>query len=212
MLSDVSEYTSTGNLLFDAQISGSVFGGLPNSQIITLGGESGVGKTYFSISLIKNFQDQYPDNNLVLIFDSETAINKSRLDNFGVNMDRVNYFPIHSIMDLKTQITKVLQKLNLNYERGAIKPLIIIDSVGNLPSSREIDNALKANDAADFTRAKELRSLFRIVTQMLSTHGIPLISTTHTYTGVMDFFPTQKVGGGGGQIYASDYIFVFIKS
>lgn len=208
---DVVEYTHTGCYLLNAQISGTVFGGLPNSNILTLAGQSSTGKTFFVISIIAEFLKNNPDG-IVCIFDSENAINKSRLKARKVDINRVNYYPVGSLMEFQSQIIKVLDKLNTEYKVGSAKFLFVLDSLGNLPSEKEVTDAKKGEDVVDFTKTKRVRSIFRTVTVKLSKHKIPMIVTNHSYTNIMAYGAPQVMSGGGGIQFASDYILMLTKA
>jgi len=210
-IADITSYTDTGCYIWNSQVSGSLFGGLPNGQLCVIAGESTTGKTFFSISLIDNFIKNN-DNPIVLIFDSENAINKTRLEARNVDLSKINYYPVTSLFDFKNQIVNVLDTLNEEYKPGDVKILIVLDSLGNLPSTKELNDAKEGKQKVDMTRSKEIRSLFRVVTVKLSKHKIPMIVTNHTYTQINAFFPTQTMSGGGGVKFGSDYIFQLTKA
>ena len=54
---DITNYVDTGSYIFNALVSGSLFGGLPSNKVTALAGESSTGKTFllsasFVISLL----------------------------------------------------------------------------------------------------------------------------------------------------------------
>ena len=85
--------------------------------------------------------------------------------------------------------------------------LIMIDSVGNLASKKEVDDALDGKSVADMTRAKQLKSLFRMVTPHLTLKNLPMIVVNHTYQ-TQEMFSKAVVSGGTGIYYSADNIFI----
>jgi RecA/RadA recombinase len=121
------------------------------------------------------YQKKY-DDAVILFYDSEFGTPQSYFESFGIDMDRVVHTPITDIEQLKFDITKQLQEL----EKGD-HVCILIDSVGNLASKKEVDDALDQKSVADMTRAKQMKSLFRIVTPHLNLKDIPMVVVNHTY-------------------------------
>jgi hypothetical protein len=85
--------------------------------------------------------------------------------------------------------------------------IIIIDSIGNLASKKEVEDALEGKSVADMSRAKQIKSLFRMVTPHLSLKDIPMVVVNHTYK-TMELYSKDVVGGGTGSYYAADNIFI----
>jgi hypothetical protein len=139
--------------------------------------------TFFCLSIMKTFL-QENENGLVIVFDSENAINKSRLEQHDFDMSRISHLPVHNLLDFKQQSVKLINKINTDYKPGEYKFLLILDSLGNLPTIKELNDAEKGSDKADFTRSKEIRSIFRMITPKLSIHNIPFLVTNHSYTSV----------------------------
>ena len=52
---DVDNYVDTGSYIFNALVSGSVYGGIPGNKITALAGESSTGKTYFCLGVVQHF-------------------------------------------------------------------------------------------------------------------------------------------------------------
>ncbi len=200
-LGDSNEFISTGSYLLNMQISGDLFKGLAGSSVLCLGGESSTGKTFFSISLINSFLNDH-ENGIVLIFDSENAINKSRLEMRGCDLDRINYYPVSSLWQFHTECNDVLDELNTKYKKGEVDVLIVLDSLGNLPSAKEIADTKKREQKVDMTRTKEVCSIFRQLTVKLAKLGIRMIITNHTYANIMSV-GQQVMAGGGGIKYAA---------
>ena len=87
----------------------------------------------------------------------------------------------------------------------------MIDSIGNLASRKEVEDAQNEKSVADMSRAKQLKSLFRIVTPKLTGKDIPMIAINHTYKEI-GLFPKNIVSGGTGIYYSANQIFIISKS
>ena len=87
------------------------------------------------------------------------------------------------------------------------KVIIIVDSVGNIASKKEVDDALNEKSVADMTRAKALKGLFRMITPQLTMKDIPLLAINHTYME-QGLFPKAIVSGGTGVTYSSDNVWI----
>jgi RecA/RadA recombinase len=151
--------------------------------------------------MAKSYLDKYPDAAL-LFYDSEFGTPQSYFDSFGIDTNRVLHTPLTDIEQLKFDVMQQLTSL----ERDD-KLIIIIDSIGNLASKKEVDDALEGKSVADMSRAKQVKSLFRMVTPHLTMKDIPMIVVNHTYMEI-GMFPKAIVGGGTGSYYSADNIFI----
>jgi len=151
--------------------------------------------------MAKSYLDKYPDAAL-LFYDSEFGTPQSYFDSFGIDTERVLHTPLTDIEQLKFDIMAQLTQL----ERGD-KLIIVIDSIGNLASKKEVEDALAEKSVADMSRAKQVKSLFRMVTPHLSLKDIPMVVVNHTYMEI-GMFPKAIVGGGTGSYYSADNIFI----
>lgn len=158
-------------------------------------------KTSFVLTNMKAFLDKYKDG-VVLFYDSEFGTPQSYFSSFGIPLDRVVHTPITNIEELKFDIMKQLDGLS----RGD-KVFIAIDSVGNLASKKEVDDALDGKSVADMTRAKAFKSLFRMVTPILSLKSLCMHVVAHTYD-TMEMYAKKVVSGGTGLIYSADNIYI----
>ena len=186
--------------MVNVALSGSLIGGL-TPGLTMWAGPSKHFKTAFSLLMAKSYLDKYPESAL-LFYDSEFGTPQSYFKSFGIDQDRVLHTPLMDIEQLKFDIMAQLQ----NIERDD-KLIIIIDSIGNLASKKEIDDALEQKAVADMTRAKQVKSLFRMVTPHLNMKDIPLIVVNHTYK-TLELYSKDVVGGGQGSYYAADNIFI----
>ena len=186
--------------MINAAFSGQVDGGI-TSGLTIFAGPSKHFKTGFTLLAANAFLEAYP-NGIILFYDSEFGSPDSYFASLGVDPDKVVHTPITNIEELKFDI---MQQLD-NIERGD-EIMIMIDSVGNLASKKEVEDALKQNTAADMTRAKQLKSLFRMVTPHLTIKNIPMIVVNHTYQ-TQEMYSKAVVSGGTGIYYSADNIFI----
>lgn len=181
-------------------LSGKLDGGL-TPGLTMWAGPSKHFKTAFSLLMAKSYLEKYEDAAL-LFYDSEFGTPQSYFDSFGIDTDRVLHTPITDIEQLKFDIMNQIT----NLERGD-HLIIVIDSIGNLASKKEVDDALDQKSVADMSRAKQVKSLFRMVTPHLVMKDVPMIVVNHTYKEI-GMFPKDIVGGGTGSYYSADNIFI----
>ena len=191
---------STAVPIINVALSGKLDGGL-TPGLTMWAGPSKHFKTAFSLLMAKSYLDKYEDAAL-LFYDSEFGTPQSYFDSFGIDTNRVLHTPLTDIEQLKFDIMAQLTQL----ERGD-KLIIVIDSIGNLASKKEVEDALAEKSVADMSRAKQVKSLFRMVTPHLSLKDIPMIVVNHTYKEI-GMFPKDIVGGGTGSYYSADNIFI----
>jgi RecA/RadA recombinase len=158
-------------------------------------------KSAFSLLMAKSYLDKYEDAAMIF-YDSEFGTPQSYFETFGINMDKVLHTPIKDVEELKFDIMQQLQKL----ERGE-RLVIVVDSIGNLASKKEVEDTLNQKSVADMSRAKQIKSLFRMVTPHLTMKDIPMIVVNHTYK-TMELYAKDIVGGGTGSYYSADTIFI----
>lgn len=186
--------------MINVALSGRLDGGLAPGLTV-FAGPSKHFKTAFALLLAKSYLEKYPDA-VVLFYDSEFGSPQSYFDSFGIPTDRVLHTPITDIEQLKHDSMAQLS----NIERGD-HVIVIIDSVGNLASKKEVEDALEGKSVADMSRAKQLKSLFRMVTPHLTLKDIPMVVVNHTYKEI-GMFPKDIVSGGTGVYYSADNIYI----
>jgi RecA/RadA recombinase len=190
----------TGIPIINVALSGRLTGGL-TPGLTMWAGPSKHFKTAFSLLMAKSYMEKYNDAAL-LFYDSEFGTPQSYFDSFGIDTNRVLHTPITDIEQLKFDIMNQLQ----NLERDD-RVIIVVDSIGNLASKKEVEDALEQKSVADMSRAKQIKSLFRMVTPHLTIKNIPMIVVNHTYKEI-GMFPKDIVGGGTGSYYSADNIFI----
>jgi RecA/RadA recombinase len=194
------DMVTTSIPIINVALSGRLDGGL-TPGLTMWAGPSKHFKTAFSLLMSKSYLDKY-DNSALLFYDSEFGTPQSYFDTFGIDKDRVLHTPITDVEQLKFDIMNQLQ----NIERGD-RLIIVVDSIGNLASKKEVEDALEQKSVADMSRAKQIKSLFRMITPHLSLKDIPMVVVNHTYKE-MGMFPKDIVGGGTGSYYSADNIFI----
>ena len=186
--------------MVNVALSGRVDGGLVPG-LLMLAGPSKHFKSAFALMMAAAYQKKY-DDAVVLFYDSEFGTPQSYFESFGIDLDRVVHTPITNVEELKFDIAQQLENIEKND-----KVVIVIDSIGNLASKKEVEDALDQKSVADMTRAKQLKSLFRIVTPHLNLKDIPLVCVNHTYKEI-GMFPKDIVSGGTGSYYSADAIWI----
>jgi len=210
--SEVSEWIPTGNYLLNAQLSGTLFGGIANNRSMGIAGDPQTGKSFLCMNIVREAQRK--DYN-VIYCDTEGAIDKSGAKKFGIDTNKVRYQPIKTISDFKVFVANLVDKVKAYRKDGAEpKIALILDSLGMLSTDKETGDALKGKSAMDMgIRSKELRSLFRVITLDLTAVKIPLICTNHTTTGnIGGFMPTKEAAGGDGPIFSMSNVIMLSKA
>jgi RecA/RadA recombinase len=208
--SEVDEWIPTGNYLLNAQLSGTLFGGIPNTRSLGLMGDPGTGKSFVCLNVAREAQKKGYD---VIYCDTEGAIDKSSAIKFGIDANKVRYQPIKTVTEFQTFVANLLELVKKAKTGGANpKIMLILDSLGMLSTDKELRDAIEGKNAADMgAKAKELRKLFRVITLDLTAAKIPLVCTNHVYAGG-GFFPTKESSGGDGPIFAMSVISFLSKA
>ena len=186
--------------MINVALSGRVDGGL-TPGLTTIAGPSRHFKSAFALLMGAAYQKHH-DDAVILFYDSEFGTPQNYFTSLGIDLDRVVHTPVTDIEQLKHDVMVQLQ----NIDRGD-KIIIVIDSIGNLASKKEVDDAIDGKQVADMSRAKALKSLFRMVTPHLTLKDIPMVVINHTYKEI-GMFPKDVVAGGTGNMYSSDNIWI----
>jgi len=186
--------------MVNVALSGKLDGGLTPGLTMWAGPSKNF-KTAFSLLLAKAYMDKYEDA-VMLFYDSEFGTPQSYFNSFDIDTERVLHTPLTDIEQLKFDIMGQIS----NVTRGD-HLIIVVDSIGNLASKKEIEDALEGKSVGDMTRAKQIKSLFRMVTPHLNLKDIPMVVVNHTYK-TMEMFSRDVVGGGTGSYYSADNIFI----
>jgi RecA/RadA recombinase len=186
--------------MINVALSGSVDGGLTPGMTV-LAGPSKHFKTSFALLMAAAYMKKYPDS-VMLFYDSEFGSPQAYFKQFDIDTSRVLHTPIANVEELKFDIIAQLEGI----ERGD-RIIIVIDSIGNLASKKELEDAINEKSVADMSRAKALKGLFRMCTPYLTMKDIPLLAINHTYKEI-GLFPKDIVGGGTGIYYSADNIWI----
>tara|TARA_B100001971_G_C18254564_1_gene580937 strand:- start:1323 stop:2345 length:1023 start_codon:yes stop_codon:yes gene_type:complete len=202
---DVDTFIDTGSYIFNALLSGSLYGGFPSNRITALAGESATGKTYFLMGMVKNFLDSNPDAG-VLYFESESAVSKQLVLDRGIDPERIVLSAVTTVQEFRTKVLTVLDSY-LNKNEADRRPLLLcLDSLGMLSTTKEVEDTAEGKETRDMTRAQVLKAAFRVLTLKLARAKVPMIVTNHTYDVVGSLYPMKTMGGGSGLKYAASSI------
>jgi RecA/RadA recombinase len=194
------EMSPTPVPMINVALSGRVDGGLVPG-LLMLAGPSKHFKSAFALLMAAAYQKKYKDA-VILFYDSEFGTPQAYFESFGVNMDQVIHTPITNVEELKFDIMKQLESIT-----KSDRVCIVIDSIGNLASKKEVEDAMNEKSVADMSRAKQMKSLFRMITPHLNLKDIPLVAVNHTYKEI-GLYPKDIVSGGTGAYYSSDAIWI----
>lgn len=206
----VREHIGTGNYLVNAQMTASLFGGIPSSRSVELAGPSGSGKTFLCLNIA--YQAQLMGYYIYYI-DTEGALEDEDLQRFSINPNMCKHVRTMKMYSQLRHFVNTIIAMKSTDEYKDIKIMIIVDSYGMLNTNKEIEDGRKGKNAADMgLRAKEGRQLFRNIILDVSNLGIPLVFTNHT-GATLDLFAAEKEipSGGGGPTYAASIILFIDK-
>lgn len=188
------------NIAFSGDLDG---GFMPGLSMIA--GESRTFKSVISLVCAKAYMDKY-DDAIMLFYDSEMGASKNYFNSLDIDLERVLHIPITDVEQFKFDVMAQLEEI----KRGD-HVIIVVDSIGNLASKKEVEDALNEKSAADMSRAKALKSLTRLITPHLNLKNIPMIVVNHTYQ-TLEIYSKTITGGGTGLVYASDNILNITRS
>ena len=193
-IDETETYVDTGSYIFNALVSGSIFGGVSGNKITAIAGETSTGKTFFSLAVVKNFLINNPTG-YCLYFDTEAAITKSLLESRGIDTTRLVVVNVVTIEDFRNKTLKAVD-LYLKKSKDERQPcMFVLDSLGMLSTNKEITDTLAEKDTRDMTKAQLIKGAFRMLTLKLGHANIPMIVTNHTYES-MSLYGGKQMSGG----------------
>ena len=145
------------NIAFSGDVNG---GFIPGITIVS--GESKTFKSALSLYCLKSYLDKHSDA-IGILYDTEYGITPEYIKSFGIDADRVIHIPVEHVEQLKFDFNKKLENIKLGDH-----VFFLVDSIGQISSKKEYDDAHDEKSVADMSRAKALRSLFRLVTIQLT--------------------------------------------
>lgn len=203
---------STGIYILNAALSSDIYGGIPSNRITCFGGESGSGKSFLCYNICREAQKK---GQCVVYIDTEFSIQLDQLPGYGIDISEDKFMLLRTnvVEDLKIFITQLLDKMKEQKNEGkeVQKILFVLDSVGQLASRKEVEDAKSGKEKADMTRAKALASFFRIINSDLGMLDCALCCTNHTYES-LDLFPKTILKGGNGLYYSASVIGFLTKA
>ena len=207
--SEFSDTIDTGSYIFNAALSGSIFGGAPNNKVLALAGESATGKTFFALGMVRRFLSDNPDG-AVFYFDTEAAVTKSMMEERGIDSERVIVSEPDTIQRFRHTALQILE----NYAKAPAdeRPpmLMVLDSLGQLSTTKEVEDTAEGKETRDMTKAQLIKATFRVLNLKLAKVNVPLIITNHVYDVIGSYVPMKEMGGGSGLKYTASQI-VFLS-
>ena len=202
---DVTSFVDTGSYIFNAVVSGSLFGGIPSNKVTALAGESSTGKTFFALSVVRSFLSNHPTGG-VIYFESESALSKDMIESRGIDSKRMVIFPVATIEEFRTQAVRIVDKYMKEPKDDRQPLMFVLDSLGMLSTSKEMEDVANDKQVRDMTKSQLIKGAFRVLTLKLGQASIPMIVTNHTYDVIGSYIPTKEMGGGTGLKYAASTI------
>ena len=210
-IDETETYVDTGSYIFNALVSGSIFGGVSGNKITAISGASSTGKTFFALAVVKNFLNNNPTG-YCLYFDTEAAITKSLLEGRGIDTTRLVVVNVVTIEDFRNKTLKAVD-LYLKKSKDERRPCIfVLDSLGMLSTNKEITDTLAEKDTRDMTKAQLIKGAFRMLTLKLGQANIPMLVTNHIYANVGGYGAPTVQSGGSGLMYSASTIIELSKS
>lgn len=195
----IKDYINTGSYILNACMTGSLFKGVPSGRVLTLAGEPGAGKSFLAISICREAQKK---GYTPVYMDSEGAIDREFVERLGCDSSKFVIKQVTTITEVSTFMANLLQKVNEYPEDSRPKLIFVLDSLGNLTSSKELTDTLEANAKRDMTKQQEVKALFRTNATALAKAQAPMIVCSHIYK-TLDLFSKNVVSGGSGIQYNS---------
>lgn len=198
-------YIDTGCYALNAVLSGSIYGGIPNNKITAFAGESATGKTFFVLGVVRSFLEQNPTGGVVY-YDTEAAVTKDMMESRGIDTKRVIIAEPDTLQKFRTHALKLLDAYDKKKESDRPPMMFVLDSLGMLSTSKEMEDSLEGKDTRDMTKAQIIKASFRTLTLKLAKVKVPMLVTNHVYELVGSYVPTKELGGGTGLKYAASTI------
>lgn len=203
-------FIDTGSYILNAVLSGSLYGGVPDNKVTAFAGESATGKTYFVLGVVKSFLDSNPNGGMVY-YDTEAAVTKTMMETRGIDTTRVIIAEPDTIQKFKTHALKMIDAYEKQPEDKRPPMMFVLDSLGMLSTSKEMEDSLEGKDTRDMTKAQIIKAAFRVLTLKLAKVKVPMLVTNHVYELVGSYVPTKELGGGTGLKYAASTIAMLTK-
>jgi RecA/RadA recombinase len=203
-------FIDTGSYALNAALSGSIFGGIPDNKITAFAGESATGKTFFVLGVVRAFLEKNPTGGVVY-YDTEAAVTKQMMESRGIDTTRVILAEPDTIQKFKTHALKMIDAYEKEPEDKRPPMMFVLDSLGLLSTSKEMEDSLEGKDTRDMTKSQVIKATFRVLTLKLAKVRVPMLVTNHVYEVVGSYVPTKEISGGTGLKYAASTIAMLSK-
>lgn len=190
--------------MLNVALSGKTDGGVTPGLLI-LAGDSKNFKTGIGLIAAASYLKKHKDA-ILMFYDSEFGAPQTYFETFGIDLNRVFHIPVKNIEELKFDIVNQLENIDKKD-----KVFIMLDSFGNIASKKEVEDAISENSAADMSRAKALKGLWRMITPYLTLKDIPMVAIGHTY-GEQKLYGKTILSGGKGGYYSANAIWFISRS
>lgn len=203
--SEFSGTVDTGSYILNAALSGSLYGGVPNNKITAFAGESATGKTFFVMGVVKQFLNDNPDA-AVFYFDTEAAVTKDMMKSRGIDTNRVIISEPETIQKFRHTALQIIDNYSKTSEKDRPPMMMVLDSLGQLSTTKEVEDTAAGSETRDMTKAAVLKATFRVLNLKLAKVNVPLLVTNHVYDVVGSYIPMKEMSGGSGLKYTASQI------
>ena len=207
-----TEYFDLGNYALNAQVSGDIFKGAPAGKVTLFSGEESTGKTFLALNASRGAQRK---GYKIIWVDTESAMDENLMERFQIDSKECVILPMNTIDNVIKLITKIGEDLKYLKGQGEDIPkmMIVIDSLGNLTTQREIDQVIGGNIKADVGwKQKLMKRLFTLCTVNMGVLQIPIIAVNHVYQTMNPYGEPTRMAGGAGPFYNSSTIIDLSKA
>lgn len=188
------------NVMLSGDLDGGLKAGL--TQVI---GDSRTFKTNFCLMLVKSYLDKYPDAVCVFL-DNEFGA-AQYFEPMGIDRSRVIHIPVTDIEDLKQRTVAMLEEVE-----NKDHVIFFLDSLSQIASLKETEDAKSGKVVADMTRAKMINSYMRIITPRFTMKNIPFVFINNYYDDTSSPYAEPIIKGGAQVFLSSDTIFFVTRS
>lgn len=202
---EFSGYIDTGSYILNAALSGTIYGGVPNNKVTAFAGESATGKTFFVLGVMQQFLDDNPEGG-VIYFDTEAAVTKGMMEQRGIDTSRVVISEPDTIQKFRHTALKIIDTYSSQPEENRKPMMMILDSLGQLSTTKEVEDTAEGKETRDMTKAQLIKATFRVLNLKLARISVPFLLTNHVYDVVGSYIPMKEMSGGSGLKYTASTI------
>lgn len=207
---EFSGYIDTGSYILNAALSGSIYGGVPNNKVTAFAGESATGKTFFVLGVMKQFLKDHEEGG-VIYFDTEAAVTKKMMEERGIDTTRVVISEPDTIQKFRHTALQIIDAYSSQSEEERKPMMMILDSLGQLSTTKEVEDTAEGKETRDMTKAQLIKATFRVLNLKLARIRVPFLLTNHVYDVVGSYIPMKEMSGGSGLKYTASTIVMLGK-